>query len=321
MKNGTYSESLYKILRNLYAISIGRLLSTKLLFFLPDQIILSIKYFLKFRRNINWVSPNTFNEKLQWLKLYDRNPRYTDLVDKYAVRDYIKNTIGEKYLVRQLGIYNTAEEVDYSILPKQFVLKPTHTSGDVIICRDKDALDIKETTKKLNEWLKRNYYWSQREWPYKNIKPRIICEELLEDESQEDLIDYKILCFNGVPKCLFLCLDRRSASGLKVDFYDLDWNPLPFERHYPRSDKTIEKPNCFDVMLDLSRKLSKNILFVRVDFYIVNNQIKFGELTFYPGSGFEEFTPESYDYLLGSWIDLSLVEKNKKEENTVRKEK
>jgi hypothetical protein len=272
-------------------------------------------------KKLNLLNPSTFNEKLQWLKLHDRNPLYTSYVDKYEVREFIEKTIGKECLVPLLGVYDEVEDVDFSILPDQFVLKPTHTSGNVIICRDKTKLDLIETKKTLIKWLKREYFWYQREWPYKNIKPRIICEELLVNETQEDLIDYKILCFNGEPKCLFLCTDRRSLSGLKVDFYDLNWNPLPFERHYPKSGKLIEKPECLEELLELSKTLSRGIPFVRVDFYIVNKQIKFGELTFYPGSGLEEFSPESFDYLLGSWIDLSLVEKNQKEDANVWKEK
>lgn len=282
-------------------------LNMKIARIFPDKVYISLLYRLRLGRKLNLKNPITFNEKLQWLKLYNRNPRYTDMVDKYAVREFIKDTIGEKYLVSLLGVYESTEEIDYSKLPNQFVLKPTHTSGNIIICKNKDNLDIEATNKVLNKWLKREYYWYQREWPYKNIKPRIICEELLVDETKEDLIDYKILCFKGEPRCLFLCLDRRSQSGLKVDFYDLNWNPLPFERHYPSSGKRVQKPACFDEMLELSRKLSSEIPFVRVDFYIVNNQIKFGELTFYPGSGLEEFTPEEYDRILGDWIDLSEI--------------
>jgi hypothetical protein len=286
--------------------------------FFSDRIFLVILYRYVLRKWIDIESPKTFNEKLQWLKLNDHDPIYTKLVDKYAVREFISNKIGKQYLVPLLGVYDNVRDIDYSRLPDQFVLKPTHTSGDIIICRDKTSFNHKRANTTMKKWLKKNYFWSSREYPYKNIKPRIICEELLVDEKQEDLIDYKILCFNGVPKCLFLCLDRRSESGLKVDFYDLDWNPLPFERHYPRSGRIINKPDCLDEMLELSRKLSKDIPFVRVDFYVVNGQIRFGELTFYPGSGFEEFTPESYDYLLGSWIDLSLVEKNQKVGDNVR---
>ncbi|MGE4283581.1 MAG: ATP-grasp fold amidoligase family protein [Clostridia bacterium] len=286
---------------------------------IPDSIYLRIEFRKRVGYPLNLRNPQTYNEKLQWLKLHDRNPQYVQLVDKFEVRDYVKHTIGEEFLIPLIGVFDKVEDIEYNRFPHQFVLKPTHSSGDVVICRNKSKLDIKKANDYLNKRMKNNLFWSGREWPYKNIKPRIICEELLINDSQDDLVDYKILCFNGVPKCLFLCLDRRSESGLKVDFYDLDWNPLPFERHYPRSGKIIEKPACFNEMLDLSRKLSKDIPFVRVDFYIVNNQIKFGELTFFPGSGFEEFTPESYDYLLGSWIDLSLVEKNQKEDANVRK--
>lgn len=297
------------------------ILNTKISRFLSDEIFLSLAFQNSIGKTLNLLNPQTFNEKIQWLKLYDRNPLYTTLVDKYEVREYIGRTIGDQYLVPLLGIYDNVEEIDLSKLPNKFVLKCTHDSGTVIICRDKKIFDFFAAKNELKCAQKKQFYYNGREWPYKNIKPRIICEELLINDSQDDLVDYKILCFNGVPKCLFLCLDRRSESGLKVDFYDLDWNPLPFERHYPRSGKIIEKPACFNEMLDLSRKLSKDIPFVRVDFYIVNNQIKFGELTFFPGSGFEEFTPESYDYLLGSWIDLSLVEKNQKEDANVWKEK
>ncbi|SMP65525.1 TupA-like ATPgrasp [Sphaerochaeta associata] len=281
------------------------LLDKRLSRVLSDKAQISLLYRFRIGRKPNLSNPITFNEKLQWLKLHDRNPQYTNLVDKYTVREHIRNTIGDKYLVPLLGVYDSVDEIDYAKLPNQFVLKPTHTSGNVIICRDKDALDIKVTNKTLKEWMKREYFWYQREWPYKNIKPRIICEELLVDDTQVDLMDYKILCFNGEPKCLFVCLDRRSPSGLKVDFYDLNWTPLPFERHYPRSGKFIEKPECFEELLELSKILSRGISFVRVDFYIVNKQIKFGELTFYPGSGLEEFTPEEYDKTLGNWLDLS----------------
>lgn len=277
---------------------------------IADDQFLEIAFKKRLGCDLNLIYPQTFNEKLQWLKIYDHNPLYTQLVDKYEVRKFIKEKIGEEYLVPLYGVWDKFDDIDFESLPNQFVLKCNHDSGTVAICRDKNNFDIKKMKIFFDKALKKNFYYSSREWPYKNIKPRIICEELLVDETQEDLIDYKILCFNGIPKCLFLCLERRSKTGLKVDFYDLDWNPLPFERHYPRSGQIIPRPECLDEMLELSRILSRDIPFVRVDFYIVNNQIKFGELTFYPGSGLEEFTPESYDYLLGSWIDLSLVKQN-----------
>jgi len=297
----------YKVIKNprlfIYKLKLSR--------FLPEKTDISWRYFNIFNKKIDFKNPKTFNEKLQWLKLYNHNPQYTQLVDKFEVREYIKKEIGEKYLIPIYGVWEKFEDIDFNSLPNQFVLKCTHDSGSVVICKDKETLNIRDIKSEFNKALKKNFYYSSREWPYKNIKPRIICEELLVDELQGELIDYKIMCFNGEPRCLFLCLERRSDDGLKVDFYDLDWNPLPFERHYPRSNQTIQKPTCLDEMLELSKTLSKGIPFVRVDFYIVNDQIKFGELTFFPGSGMEEFTPESYDCLLGSWLDLSKVKSPK----------
>ena len=314
-RNLDRSEALKLLLRKIYkglknpSIFGLYFLRKKISRILPDKIHILLLYRLSMGKSLNLFEPRSFNEKLQWLKLYNHNPNYINLVDKYEVRNFIKNNIGEEYLVPLIGVFDRVEDIDYSVFPNEFVLKPTHTSGDVIICRNKSELNIKETNKILKRWLKRNYYWYQREWPYKNIKPRIICEELLSDGHSEDLIDYKILCFNEKPRCLFLCHDRKSEEGLKVDFYDMDWNSLPFERHYPKSAKKISKPICFNEMIELARTLSKGIPFVRVDFYVINNKPLFGELTFYPGSGIEEFTPESFDYVLGSWIDLSVVER------------
>jgi len=296
-------KKIYKAFKNPSKICII-LLNRKFTRLLPDKVKISLLYRLRIGRKINLNSPKTFNEKLQWLKLYDRNSIYVNLVDKYEVRKFVTRKIGKEYLIPLYGVYDKYEDINFSMLPEKFVLKPTHTSGDVIICRNKKILNIKDTKKTITKWLKRNYYWDQREWLYKHIKPRIICEELLEDESQDEIIDYKILCFNGEPKCLFICLDRGSTNGLKVDFYDLNWNPLPFERHYPKSGRIVKKPERFEEMLELSRILAKDILFVRVDLYITNQQIKFGELTFYPGSGFEEFSPEEYDTILGNLLVL-----------------
>lgn len=275
---------------------------------LPDDIFLKIKYRLIMGKPLNLKEPKTFNEKLQWLKLYNRRPEYTKLVDKYEVRKYIAKTIGEQYLIPLLGVYDSFEEIDFDKLPNQFVLKPNHTSGDIYICKDKSTIDFNELRKKVNKWLKRKYYCIHREWPYKNIKPKIICEEYMVDESGKELKDYKFMCFNGEVKCLFVCLNRYLPSGLNVDFYDMDWNPMPFERHYRNSGTIIKKPMNFYKMVRFAEKLSKGIPFVRVDFYEANGQLYFGELTFYPGSGFEEFTPDSYDYLLGSWIQLPFKE-------------
>lgn len=271
---------------------------------IPDKTYLKLKYKRRMRKKLDFKNPKTFNEKLQWLKLYDRNPKYTKFVDKYEVRKYIAEAMGEEYLIPILGVFDNFDDINFEKLPKQFVLKPNHTSGNVFICNDKSTIDYNMLKKEVNGWLKREYYWVHREYPYKYIKPKIICEELMIDESGTELKDYKFMCFNGQVKCLFVGLNRNSPTGLNVDFYDIDWNILPFERHYPKSNKKINKPKTFDKMIEFAEKLSKNIPFVRVDFYEVNGKLYFGELTFYPGSGYEEFTPESYDYLLGSWLDL-----------------
>lgn len=271
---------------------------------IPSKIWLKLEYYISINKELNLKNPRAFNEKLQWLKLYDRNPEYVNLVDKYEVRKYIAKTIGKEYLIPMLGVYDRYEDINFDELPDQFVLKPNHTSGDVFICKDKSKIDYVELNKEVNEWLKREYYWIHREWPYKNIEPKIICEKYMVDESGLELKDYKFMCFNGEVKCSFVCLNRNSRNGLNIDFYDMDWKPMPFERHYHNSGTIIPKPKNFNKMVEFAEKLSKDIPFVRVDFYETNGQLYFGELTFYPGSGFEEFTPESFDYLLGGWIKL-----------------
>lgn len=273
-------------------------------FFVPDEFYIKLQFKNFVGKELDLNNPSSFNEKMQWLKLYDRNPLYTNLVDKYEVRKYISEKIGEEHLIPLLGVYDSFEEIDFDQLPNQFVLKPTHTSGDIFICKDKSKINYGHLRKKVNKWLKRKYYYEHREWPYKNIKPRIICEKFMVDESGSELKDYKIFCFNGEPKCLFVALERHSESGMKMDFYDMDWNLLPFEREYPRSGKKIPKPKSFDQMVEFAKLLSKDLPFVRVDFYDVNGHLYFGELTFYPGSGLEKFSPEKYDYLLGSWLTL-----------------
>lgn len=280
------------------------IIGTKLGRIITDKPYLRLKYKLVMNKNLDLHYPVTFNEKLQWLKLYDRNPLYTNLVDKFQVRNYIIKTIGEEYLIPLIGVWDNFEEIDFDELPEQFVLKCTHDSGGLVICKDKSKLHVKAVRRKINKCLKRNYYYDHREWPYKNVKPKIICEKYMADESGTELKDYKFMCFNGKVKCSFICLNRISSNGLNVDFYDMDWKPMPFERHYKRSGTVIAKPKNFDMMVKFSKKLSKDIPFVRVDFYEADGHLYFGELTFYPGSGYEEFTPESYDYLLGSWIRL-----------------
>ena len=284
------------------------ILNLKLCRNIPDHLFLKIKYRLRMGKNLHLSNPITFNEKIQWLKLYDRKPEYTRMVDKYEVRHYVKDVIGEEYLIPLLGVYNSFNDIDFEGLPNQFVLKPNHTSGDIFICLDKSQIDFVKLRKQVHRWLKRDYFWVHREWPYKNIKPRILCEKYLVDGSGNPPKDYKFMCFNGKVKCICVCSDRHSSDGLKIDFYDPDWNVMPVRRKmFPPSGKN-NKPNNYQKMIDIAEKLSAGTIFLRVDLYDVDNKLYFGELTFYPASGYGEFEPESYDYLFGNWIELPTIQ-------------
>ena len=270
---------------------------------IPDALYLQILFRHDIGKKCNLKNPTTFNEKLQWLKLHDRNPAYTTMVDKYEAKSYVAKMIGDEYIIPTLGVWERFEDIDFDKLPEQFVLKCTHDSGGLVICRDKSKLDMKAAKQKIEHSLKNNYYYSHREWPYKNVKPRIIAEQYMEDASG-GLQDYKLMMFNGEHKCTFTCTQRYEKEGLKVTFFDTDWKVMPFERHYPRSQERIDKPASYEKMVELATKLSKNIPFVRCDFYEIHGKPYFGELTFYPGSGMEEFNPEEYDKKLGDWITL-----------------
>lgn len=290
----------YKILQKIIKANVVRMI-------VPPIFHIKIDYYIRLGKEINLRNPLTFNEKLQWLKLHDRKQSYIKLVDKYEVRKYIAETMGENYLIPLLGIYDDFEEIDFNNLPEQFVLKCTHDSGGIVICKDKRKFNIDAARIKINKCLKRNYFYHGMEWPYKYVKPRIICEKYMEDEIEKELKDYKFMCFNGRAKCCNVCLNRNSLTGLNIDFYDMDWNIMPFERlDHPGSKFKIPKPKNLENMILFSEELSKDKAFVRVDFYEVCGNLYFGELTFFPGSGFIEFIPEPYDYLLGSWLDIDL---------------
>ena len=276
----------------------------KLLRILPDKLYIQLQYFYHFYRFANLKNPQTFNEKLQWLKLYDRNPLYTTMVDKYKVKEYVANIIGKEYIIPTLAVYNSSEEIDFDKLPNQFVLKCNHDSGGIVICKDKSKLDKQAAIKKLSKALKNNGYWYGREWPYKNVKPYIIAEQYLEDESNNELKDYKIFCFNGVPK--YIQLDFGRFSKHYRNYYDISWNFIPFNTGKLVSDssKFLKKPQMLDKALNLANILSSKISFVRVDFYLINEKIYFGELTFYPASGFKNFTPFEWDKKFGDLLIL-----------------
>lgn len=271
-----------------------------------EKLYLCIFYRRSTGKKLNIDDPKTFNEKIQWLKLHDRNSRYTKLVDKYDVRDFVSNVVGDEYLIPLLGVWDRLSDIDFSGLPDEFVLKSTHDSGGIVLCRDKSTLDWDAAQRKIQRRLKRNYYHNNREWPYKDVTPRIICEQLMKDNDQSDLMDYKIFCFNGVAKLIEVDLDR--FTNHKRNIYDTEWNFLPVSIKYQRdTDARIEKPAKLDEMLAVAEKLSKGIPHVRVDLYLINDRIYFGEMTFYHGSGVETFSPEAFGLEMGEWIDLSEI--------------
>ena len=274
---------------------------------LSDEEYLKKTFQLSMGKPLNLENPQTFNEKLQWLKLYDRKPEYTMMVDKYLVREYIAKTIGEEYLIPLLGVWNSPDEIDFEKLPNQFVLKCNHNSGlGMCICKDKTKLNIKKVKAELAKGLKQDYYLTGREWPYKDVPRKIIAEQFMVDESGYELKDYKFFCFDGQVKALFVAKDRQTkGEETKFDFFDENFNHLPFINGHPNSKPPYFKPENFDEMKSLAEKLSVGIPQVRVDLYNINGHVYFGELTFSHWSGMVPFEPEEWDYKLGEWIQLS----------------
>lgn len=256
-------------------------------------------------KKLNLKNPKTFNEKLQWLKLYDRNPLYTTLVDKYEVKKYIVDKIGEEYVIPTIGVWDNFDDINFDTLPNQFVLKCTHDSGTIVICKDKTKFNIEEAREKINARMNFNYYYMWREWPYKDVKPRIIAEKYMEDDKTKELRDYKFFCFNGEVKALFIATERQKyGEEVKFDFFDTDFKHLPIRQGHPNAPIPPEKPQCFEEMKKLSAKLSENIPQVRVDFYEVDGKVYFGELTFSHFGGIVPFEPEEWDYKFGNYIKI-----------------
>ena len=269
-----------------------------------DITFLKLQYKKKMNRSLNLSNPQTFNEKLQWLKLYDRKDIYTTMVDKYEAKKYVANIIGEEYIIPTLGIYNSFDEIDFDKLPNQFVIKCTHDSGGLVIVKDKSKMDIKGVKKKINKCLKRNFYYMGREWPYKNVKPRILIEEYMEDEKYHELRDYKFFSFNGKVKCYKIDFNRFVKH--QANYYDTNAKLLKFGEEIcpPDFNEKLDMPNGLEKMIYFAEKLSNNIPFARIDFYETNNKIYFGEITFFPASGFGKFVPEEWDRRLGDMINL-----------------
>lgn len=270
----------------------------------PDKQFLKVVYHQHMGSELNLKCPQTFSEKLQWLKLYDRNPRYTQMVDKCDAKNYVASIIGDEYIIPTLAVYNSTSEIDIDALPDQFVLKCTHDSGSVAICKNKMTFKKDEAFAMLEKGLKRNYFWQNREWPYKNVKRRIIAETYIEDIGTRELRDYKFFCFDGVVKALFIAEDRQGEEETKFDFFDADFRHLDIRNGHPNATVSPAKPQSFEKMKDLAEKLSQGIPHLRVDFYEANGKIYFGELTFSHWSGFIPFEPKEWDLLFGQWLRL-----------------
>lgn len=277
----------------------------RLLNLLPDRLYLKIWYWRKIGKKLNLKAPKTFNEKLQWLKLYDRKPIYTTMVDKQEVKKYVSDLIGEEYIIPTLGVWDKFDDIDFKFLPERFVLKCTHDSGGLVICKEKSLFDTGGARKKIEQSLKKNYYKSGREWPYKNVKPRIIAEKYMEDEEDKELRDYKFFVFDGEVKALYIASDRdKKNTETKFDFFDVDFNHLDFTNAHPCADILPHPPKNFEQMKVLAKELGKGIPQVRVDFYEVNGKIYFGEMTFYHMGGMSPFDPPVWDEKFGEWIKL-----------------
>src|SRR5699024_2022112 len=276
---------------------------------LPSKIYLKAYYRSQTYRKVNFKNPVRFTEKIQWLKVFWYDSFATKCADKYEVRNIVKENIGVEYLNELYGVYDSIDEIELDKLPKSFVLKATHSSGQNYVCKDKNNTDWDKQLKNCESWLETNYFWKNREWVYKNIKPRIICEKFLQENKTSSLTDYKIYCFNGVPMYCQVINDR--ADGGTIDFFDTEWNHMEFTglQEMPHAYKEIKKPEKYDEMLEISKVLSKDFPFVRVDFFYVNKKIYFGELTFFPRSGFGEFRPLEWDQSIGELLELPSKQK------------
>ena len=274
-----------------------------------DEIQIKRNWYSRMTYGLNLDTPKSYNEKLQWLKLYDRNPLYTTMVDKYAVKDYVANIIGKQYIIPTIGVWEKFDDIDFDSLPNQFVLKCTHDSGGLLICKDKKKLDWAKAKQKIESSLQTDYYLNGREWPYKNVPRKIIAEQYMEDTKTGELRDYKFFCFDGKVKWLFIATDRQNREEPYFDFFDMDFNHLPMQHGHPNAPILPEKPQNFEQMKKLAAKLSKDIPHVRVDFYEVDGKVYFGELTFFHHGGWTPFTPEKWDYIFGKEIELPTKKK------------
>lgn len=274
---------------------------------LPDRIYLKIIFRYHMGYKLNLRNPRTFSEKIQWLKLYNRNPLYTTMVDKYLVKEYVSEKIGSQYIIPTIGRWDHPEDINWDSLPNQFVLKTNHGGGNsgVVICKDKSTFNKDLAIQKLNNSLKDDIYKHYREWPYKNVKKCIIAEEYMEDYETKELRDYKFFCMDGVCKALFIAKDRQNRSEPYFDFFDANFRHLDIQQGHPNAPESPSRPKAFNLMKDLAQKISENLPEVRIDFYEVNGKAYFGEITFFHFSGLCPFYPPNIDIEWGEWINLS----------------
>lgn len=293
--------------RSYFQRLISKMISKGIFNFLSDKTFFKLAFWARLNQKLDLDNPTSLNEKIQWLKLHDRKELYAKIVDKYAVREFIKETLGEEYLVPLVGgPWNSFDEIDFNLLPNSFVLKTTHDSGGVVVVPDKSKMDKVESKKKIMKSMKNNYFYPNREWPYKNITPQIIAEEYLVDSSGSELKDYKIICFNGKPENVMVCTGRILNQ---VKFYFFDWNwkflPLNYGDELLPSDFSIPKPQKLDEMRSIATKLSAGYDLIRIDLYEANNQIYFGEMTLYPDSGFDRDITKNTDLMFGKKLHLT----------------
>ena len=270
---------------------------------MSDEAYLKLRFRAEMGYKLDLKNPRTYNEKLQWLKLYDRNPFYPQIVDKYRVKEYVASKIGEQYIIPTLGVYDSYEEIDFDKLPRQFVLKCTHDSGSIYICRDKSHLDKERAERVLKRGLKKDPTRFAREWPYSQVPHRIIAEQYMEDESHQELKDYKIFTFSG--KAALIEVDYGRFTFHKRNLYSLDWEYIDASCTYPTDPKhVIPRPEGLELMIELAETLAQELPHVRVDFYSIGSRIYFGEMTLYHGGGFEKFKPEEWSFKLGDMLVL-----------------
>lgn len=267
---------------------------------LPDELYLKWMFRLQMGEKLDLKHPRTFNAKLQWLKLYDRDPFHTRLVDKYEVKKIVADKIGENYVVPLLGVWDSVDEIDFESLPESFVIKCTHNSGGVYVVKDKSKEDLGAIREGLRKAMSENYYSAFREWPYRDMRPRIIAETCLGG----NINDYKFFCFNGEPQYMFIATDRHSQTGTCFDFFDMSFDHIPVTNGHPNAAITPSKPECWEEMKALAAKLSEGMPHVRVDFYEIDGKVWFGEFTFFHFSGMVPFVPSDLDFRMGDCLKL-----------------